>query len=431
MSVISQSNSELKVEEGITGKLTNDSALDLLNDETTDVVKKDEVKDKEEEETILEDEEVDEEDESEEKDKVDEEEEKDDDSEDLDLLAEEKDFDLVVPVPKKEILKVYPDLFKKFPHLEVAYYRDRQFVEVFPTVDDAKEASNKAQILDRFDADLSQGNNGPILDAVKRANPEAFNNLVDNYLPSLASIDEKAYFHVTGNLIKEVIGGLAERAKKAEGEEADNLLNAAVTLNKVIFGTTTYEPPKKLGKQTNNIEVDQVKKEREAFNKERFDISIKDSFTRVSNVIQSTVDKNIDKENQFTPYIRKNAVKDVMSSLSDSLDRDETFKRTIINPLIKKASEDGYSRSSMERVEKAYLSRAKSLLPKLIHSAKKEASKGLTGHRNSSSSEDKKGPIIVGHSTSSQNRSGQSRNGSKGKLEIPKGKSPTDWFMED
>src|SRR3990167_9176528 len=56
-------------------------------------------------------------------------------------------LDLVAPVRKKEILAKYPTIFKDFPYLEVAYFRDRQFSEIFPTVDDAKEAQEKADTL--------------------------------------------------------------------------------------------------------------------------------------------------------------------------------------------------------------------------------------------------------------------------------------------
>lgn len=430
MSVISQSNDLLSSDKSP----SKEDIVDLLADETvkdTDKNKVEDDKDEPVEEVIEDDDDEDTDDKDDEEDK--EEEDKDEEDNEEDLLAD-KEFELVVPVPKKVILAKYPELFKEFPHLEVAYYRDRQFVEIFPTVDDAKAAVSKANTLDQFDQDLMQGNTEPILKAVKGSNEEAFNNLVDNYLPNLAKVDEKAYIHVTGNIIKEVIAGLVARSKNTEGDEAESLYNAAVTLNKAVFNSNKYEEPKKLGKGTSNTDNEEavkLKKERESFDKQRFETSVNDSFTRIRNVIQSTVDKNIDKLSVMTPYIRKNAVKDVMESLSSHIDNDSTFKRTVIEPMLKKAASENYSRSSMEKVEKAYLSRAKSILPKLIHSANKKATKGL-GKNNSSGDKSRQDPIASGHSTSSNNRSGQSnRNSSKNSKEIPKGVSPRDFIMMD
>ena len=69
----------------------------------------------------------------------------------------EEDMELMTPVRRKEILAKYPQLFKDFPYLEKAYYRDQQFTEVFPTIQDAKIAVEKATILDRFEQQVVNG----------------------------------------------------------------------------------------------------------------------------------------------------------------------------------------------------------------------------------------------------------------------------------
>src|SRR6188508_1980225 len=78
----------------------------------------------------------------------------DDDEEDDELkeieeeLAgpKEEDLELTTPVRRKEILAKYPKLFKDFPYLEKAYYREQQFTEINPTIEDARVASEKAKI---------------------------------------------------------------------------------------------------------------------------------------------------------------------------------------------------------------------------------------------------------------------------------------------
>ena len=65
--------------------------------------------------------------------------------------------DLVTPARRKDILAKYPALFKDFPYLEKAYYRDQQFTELLPTIADAKAAVEKAEILDRTEQLVMSG----------------------------------------------------------------------------------------------------------------------------------------------------------------------------------------------------------------------------------------------------------------------------------
>src|SRR6185436_17783046 len=79
-----------------------------------------------------------------------------DDTDDLQELEKElegptdEQLELVTPVARREILKKYPTLFKDFPYLEKAYYREQQFTELLPTIDDAKQAVAKSETLDKF-----------------------------------------------------------------------------------------------------------------------------------------------------------------------------------------------------------------------------------------------------------------------------------------
>ncbi len=155
--------------------------------------------------------------------------------EDEDLL------ELITPVKRKEILKEYPDLFKKFPYLEKAYYRDQQFTEILPTVADAKIAVEKASILDRTERQVMNGDISSVLLAAKSENQEAFNKIADNYLPTLRRVDQQAYFHVLGGVIKDTIVTMV-REGRALGEQGAPLQAAANVLNQFIFGSQNFQP---------------------------------------------------------------------------------------------------------------------------------------------------------------------------------------------
>ena len=63
----------------------------------------------------------------------------DEEKDDLDDLEEDlkepddEDLELMTPARRKDILKEFPDLFKKFPELERSYFRERKYTELLPT----------------------------------------------------------------------------------------------------------------------------------------------------------------------------------------------------------------------------------------------------------------------------------------------------------
>ena len=207
--------------------------------ETLELPKKDKPKD---------DEEVDEDKDEDEKDEV-----------EIDELKEieeelegpkEEDLELMTPVRRREILAKYPKLFKDFPYLEKAYYREQQFTEVFPTINDARVSAEKARILDGVEQRVMSGDITTVLQAAKQEDNDAFLKIADNYLPALRQVDQQAYFHVLGNVIKDTIITMV-RESRALGEQGAPLQAAANILNQFVFGSQNFQPPQPLSKQSN------------------------------------------------------------------------------------------------------------------------------------------------------------------------------------
>src|SRR6187399_3547761 len=160
----------------------------------------------------------------------------------------EEDLELMTPVRRREILAKYPKLFKDFPYLEKAYYREQQFTEILPTVNDARVAVEKASILDNAERQIQSGDIGPILAAAKADGQETFNRIADNYLPALRAVDQQAYYHVLGNVIKDTIITMV-REGRALGDQGAPLQAAANVLNQFIFGSQNFTPPQNLSRQ--------------------------------------------------------------------------------------------------------------------------------------------------------------------------------------
>lgn len=344
------------------------------------------------------------------------------------IEPDEADLELVTPVKRQEILKAYPDLFKKFPYLEKAYYREQAYTELLPTIDDAKEAIEARDSLRKFESDLLSGDTLSVLQVVKKTDEAAFAKIVDNYLPALAKVDQNAYFHILGNINKAVIRNMVQEADRTKNDE---LKSAAVILNQFIFGGSEYTPPAKFSKEPDtNPEADQLKKEREDFKREKLTSVASDLQTRTDNSINNTIVNHIDPKGVMTEYVRRNAIREAKSMLEEVLAQDSRFN-VHKDKLWEKAIESNFSPLSTKAIQTAYLGKAKAYLPSIIAKARNEALKGQ-GKRESTTEEreEKKGPLPAGKAASPRNSS-QNNNGPSGKENASKGKKTMDYFMED
>ena len=345
--------------------------------------------------------------------------------EELKPPSEEDLLELTTPVRRKEILAKYPKLFKDFPYLEKAYYREQQFTELLPTVNDARVAVEKARILDNTERQLMSGDIAPILAAAKSESQEAFNKVADNYLPALRAVDQQAYYHVLGNVIKDTIITMV-RESRALGDQGAPLQAAANILNQFIFGSQNFTPPQNLSRQADPREQNREQEYQQRENERFYGTfeSVRESLqTKADNVLKSTIDGHIDPNGTMTDYVKTHATREAFDTLESLISRDTRF-RSLLDKLWEKAYSTNFDKDSTDRIKSAYLSKAKTLLPSVIKKARTDALKGL-GRQSSEEFVPKKGPIQPGRPQSSS--SGKIRKAA----DIPRGMSTLDVLMKD
>lgn len=339
----------------------------------------------------------------------------------------DEDLELVVPVRKKEILAKYPDLFKTFPYLEKAYYRDQQFTEILPTIDDAKMAVEKATALDNIEAALDKGDTTDLLTRLKSADPEAFNRNVDNYMANLLKVDERAWGHVLGDVTNKTIQAMVQEAKNSNN---DTLRAAAQILNQFVFGTSEFKETKPLAKvQTENDEEKRISDREKDLVRRQYE-SARDSLSsRIDNVLKRTITENIDPKDSMTQYIKDTAIEKATTRLMQAIDSDTRF-RVIKDKLWDHVFTNNFSQESLDKLRSTYLSKAKTLLPGVIRQARNEALKGM-GKRVREDNEDNKVKNISGRSAS-PNRDERGGQSTREKAQaIPKGMKTLDFLMKD
>ena len=397
---------------GSGGELTAEKIFDefLKDDEKPkgDLLTSDDKKEKSEEEPELEEET----------------EEKTEDEEELELEETPETEDNFEEVPRQAILKEYPELFKKFPQLEHAYYREKKYAELLPTLDDAKAAVDKSNAFDRLEASVSEGKLTDILGEVKRVNPDAFGTIVDNLLPNLQEVDKDAYYNVVGGVIKNVISAMAIKGQRSN---SDQLKAAAVILNNFIFNSTDFEPHVNFGKKPTGDD-EKLNNERQKFLQEKFDHALGDMTTRASNIIKSTISKHIDPKNSMTDYVKRIAVNNAVGEIENLIANDRRFRATL-DKQWERVFDSNFARGSTETILKSYLSKARSLLQQVIVKHRNEALKGLGKRANNEREEPtKRGPVPRGRMSDDR---GKVKTKDNGKPDIPNNVKTLDYLMED
>jgi hypothetical protein len=362
----------------------------------------------------------------------------------LELLEEELEepsddqLELVTPVRRREILAKYPQLFKDFPYLEKAYYREQQYTELLPTIEDAKTAVEKSNILDGFERDVMNGNIGTILKSIKDTNENAFYRIVDGYLSTLNAVDEKAYLHILGNVAKHTIMTMIQESRRLgvgtekEPGQGMALQQGAHILNQFVFGSSEWKPPTNLSrdeKPEDNTREKQLSEREQGFIRQQFETARGELNSRVNNTLRNTIEANIDPKQSMTEYIRKTASREALDTLERLINQDTRFK-SLIDKLWESVFKSNFSREATERIKSAYVSKAKTLLPSVIKKARNEALRGM-GKRVKDGDEQeettlKQGPIAPGRPRSQTNT---------GKItsakEIPKGMTTLEFLNSD
>lgn len=372
------------IDQAPTGKLTADNIVDELGADDTP----DDSPAKEFDFSLLSDdketEEVEEEKLEEETEKPDEELEEESELK-LDDAEDENELELAKIPKRQEIKKAFPDLFKKFPALEHALYREQQYAEVFPSIKDAKEAKSSLDEFSAFQNDLLSGNIEPVLKSVKAANPKAFEKITAGLLDSLVRTDPNSHLAITRQVSKGILNYLHTAAglalkKNPDDKRAEQIQIASELIHDAIFDTREVTPDVQRKVEEENPEQSKLTAERAKFEQDRYVAAFNTVSSRVNNKLVNAVTREIDPKGIFNDYMKSNLVKDVMAECDRQMVNDARFSG-LIKKLWIKARDEGYSDKSLNNIDTALKEKAKTILPAIMRAKKGEAMKGLSVNR--------------------------------------------------
>lgn len=348
----------------------------------------------------------------------------DEDEEKLELEKDDDEIRIDTPPRKREILKEYPEIFKKFPWFEKMMFRDKQYNELFGSFDDAKELADKADIFNQFEQQLLNGNTESILRDLKDTDTKAFDKVVDSYLVTLHKVDKDAYFNVVDQINKRLI---QEMVKVSNESQNDDLKQAALLVNQFLYGTSKFTPHENRVKEDSNTEKNEAEKERLDFIQERFETSRDDLQTRVDNTLRATINEYIDPRGSMNGYMKKNAINDALKMVHEAIGNDRSSTSTL-NKLWRAAFDAKFSKDSLQRIQSFYLGKAKPVLSPAIKKARAEALKDLAPRARKTNDDEEKEETPRTRRIATGRPSSQTKEDKGG---MRKGESVADFFARD
>ena len=272
----------------------------------------------------------------------------------------------------KEISEAFPEFFTKFPALKDMYFREQEFSSVFPTIDEAKEASANAQAFNDLSSKVLNGDTASLFNAVKTADEKAFGKMIEGLLPTVYKMSPELHWKATLPLTQNLV-----RAFYLEGEKRRNedIMNSAQHLSDFLFGDVGVAKgernllPKKESEESE--EAQQLKAERQLLNVEKYTNFFNGIKSKADEEISRTILERgehnrlkIDPDNVFSDFIRDMISKKTYEELENQLKSDKAHMK-YINSLWNRAKESGYNEEWKSKILSAYLARAKPLIPKI------------------------------------------------------------------
>lgn len=272
-----------------------------------------------------------------------------------------------------DLKKEYPDLVKKFPGLRHAIFRDREFTQLFGSVDDAKEAAQKVEVFDHVDRALMQGDPSVLVNVL---NNDSAKDFAKNIIPTLFKRSpELADAALKGPVLNIIRRAQAQGKKLGDTQQGKNLVAAAKILHNMLFDTYgIQEHDDDVVDKRVKAEREQLSKKEQELYEERYNELFADTNEICTKKLSTMIESRLQgKENaNLTPLMKKFIIKEVIREVGGVLDGDGQHMATM-RALWKRAGKDGYSRSHLSQIATAYLGRARNLLGPYISKYKKEA----------------------------------------------------------
>lgn len=279
----------------------------------------------------------------------------------------------------RQLVAKYPKIFKDFPGLRQTFFRERDYSKLFPTVEDARESYEQLNRLKVGEQRISQADPADFLELLGDYDVNKQRKFIHDFLPALLSKNRPAFQAVTEPVIKHMIRSAYMDAKRNGNQ---NLMDSALNVHEWVFGNDKVDEAPRSSQRNPDQEPDPEKERLRQENQEILrgqhqnfvDSILSTSSKSITNIIRKNLPEDV------TDFLGRSITRDVMDELASVL-RDDPAHRSNMERLLKQAASNRYSSEWKDRVQSAYLSRAKLALPTIIKKVRSAALKGAAAKR--------------------------------------------------
>ena len=268
--------------------------------------------------------------------------------------------------------KKFPKLLVEFPELKTIIAREAEMAEVFPTVDEAREAAENSTNFLNIQNDVINGKGENFIGALKDTSPTALGNFANNFMSTLQRMSPDVHFTAIAPTLESMARNFYNESKKYTGDEAENYKYAALYLSKWLFAdekVATGERSVSGQRQQANPREEELSKREQDFEASRYNefasgarSSATERLVGMINSRDSEGKSRIDPEGVMSEFIRNTIAERTQQEVEKQLSADKAHMR-FMTSLWERSKKEGYSRESQKRIVDAYMSRAKHLVP--------------------------------------------------------------------
>ena len=267
--------------------------------------------------------------------------------------------------PLKGMKAKYPKVFKDFPALKQAWYSSREFYDVFPSVQAAKEAAERSKVLAEVEQDIfKEGSSKELLNRVKQGNAESFQSFVGSFLDNVRELDADQYTRVVTPMFDHLVSHLHTEGQRLNNDEVKK---AAQIVYGMIHPNTQYGSSIS---QTPNKEVEKLEKAKKNFEQEKtshfngqYQSAQQKVLGRVETAVKANVTRSLSKL-EVSGYLKDNITSDVLDEVFSNLKQDGEFQSSQ-SSLWDTAANDQFSEGTLAKIVDAALRRVSKVLPRI------------------------------------------------------------------
>ena len=251
--------------------------------------------------------------------------------------------------------KSFSDSFKKHPELRKAYFEHRQFTEIFPSPEDAKEAYARAEDFRKFEDSVAAGNVDTVIQAVIDSNPKAFETFAGDFLTNLRGMDDKLYKKAIAPELSRLLREVAVTAKKNQNK---SLFLAVQHVSDFWFDEAI--PPEFPERQRQPQDNQQQNQDFTARKQDFFG----ELGSEIDSFLGTEISKNLDPKNVLPAMLKKSLTDDILQTALNKLKADKSaqnaFRILNIN-----AARNGFRYEDRKKIRETYAQRIRPIIQQI------------------------------------------------------------------